>query len=334
MSAMHNRLQGWAWLAALAAGLLSGCGARQDAPPDAERPRPLKIVATTGMVGDLVERVAGPGVEVVTLIGEGVDPHLYKPTRGDVARLLDADVVFYSGLLLEGKMATTLASVAHGKKPVVPVAEVLAADRLLRAEDQPLHHDPHLWMDVRLWAGTVEVIAKTLASVNPAGAEECAARAEAVRKDLDRLDRYVRDVIESIPPGQRLLVTAHDAFRYFGRAYGIEVRGIQGISTESEAGLEDINRLVDLLVARKVPAIFVESSVADKNVRALIEGAAARGHRVHIGGTLFSDAMGPRGTYEGTYIGMIDHNATAIARALGGTTPPGGLQARLAGGTP
>jgi manganese/zinc/iron transport system substrate-binding protein len=287
---------------------------------------PIRAVATVGMVADLVRAVGGPEVEVSTIIGEGIDPHVYKPTRNDVVQLQRAEVVFYNGLLLEGRMADVLGRLRDRGKPVVAVAEVIQAERLL-AGYEPGHHDPHVWMDVRLWSEALAPVAEALASVRPEQAEAFRERAEAYRRELETFDAYVRATVETIPEAQRLLITAHDAFHYFGKAYGLEVMGIQGLSTESEAGLHDINRLVDVLVARGVGAIFVETSVADKNVKALVEGAQSRGHPVVIGGSLFSDAMGTPGTPEGTYRGMIEHNVSVIARALGGSVPEGGYAA-------
>ena len=292
---------------------------------------PLRAVATVGMVADLVREVGGAAVQVDTLMGAGVDPHLYKPTRSDVAALLQADAIFYAGLLLEGKMADTLARVARNGKPVQAVSEALEPAYLLGGAGG--HHDPHVWMDVSAWQRAAEAVQAALIRSRPAERAMFTGRAERYRAQLTALDDYARRCLATIPPERRVLVTAHDAFSYFGRAYAVEVRGIQGISTESEAGLEDLNRLVDLLVSRRIPAVFVESSVADKNVRALVEGARARGHAVRVGGSLFSDAMGPAGTYEGTYIGMIDHNVTLITRALGGQAPERGLNGKL-GGSP
>jgi manganese/zinc/iron transport system substrate-binding protein len=289
---------------------------------------PLTITTTTGMVTDIVRQVAGDRAEVVGIIGEGVDPHLYKPTRGDVARLMEADVVFYSGLLLEGKMTDTLIQVSN-RKPVFAVTEQVDESYLLEPEGFAGHFDPHLWMDAQGWIQAVEAVARALSEVDPKNADYYRDNADRYLAELEELDAYVERIVGSIPRGSRVLVTAHDAFNYFGRAYGIEVVGIQGISTESEAGLDDINQLVDLLVDKQVVAVFVETSVADKNVRALLEGARARGHDVTIGGELYSDAMGPPGTYEGTYIGMIDHNATVIARALGGDAPERGMNGEL-----
>lgn len=295
---------------------------------------PLRVVATVGMVADVVREVGGDRVEVQALMGAGVDPHLYKPTRGDVASLLAADVVFYSGLLLEGRMGDVLAKVGRGGKPVVAVTDAVPREQLLAFPAKPGHYDPHVWMDVSAWRATVDRIAQTLAQADPGHASAYADRAARYQGELDRLHDYIRGVIASIPAERRLLVTAHDAFGYFGRAYGLEVRGIQGVSTESEAGLETFQRLVDTIVERRVPAVFVETSVAEKNVRALVEGAAALGQSLVVGEALFSDALGPAGTYEGTYLGMLDHNATVIARALGGQAPERGFQGRLGGAAP
>ena len=286
-------------------------------------------VATVGMVADIVREVGGSLARVSAIMGSGIDPHLYKPTRSDVALLSRADIIFYNGLMLEGKMADTLARFARSTD-VVAVTEALDEQFLLEPPEFKGHYDPHVWMDVSAWSRAVGVVEAALTRHDPEGAELYKRNAAAYRADLDKLHEYVKRVIATIPAEQRVLITAHDAFNYFGRAYAIEVRGIQGLSTASEAGLDDINRLVDYIVDRKIGAVFVETSVADKNVRALVEGAHARGHQVRIGGTLFSDAMGAPGTYEGTYIGMLDSNATSIARALGGEAPERGLNGKLA----
>jgi manganese/zinc/iron transport system substrate-binding protein len=281
------------------------------------------------MVADIARQVAGPQATVEGLMGEGVDPHLYKPTRNDVAKILDADVVFYSGLLLEGRMTDTFIKAAQTGKPIHAVTELIDESYLLEPPGFGGHHDPHVWMDVSAWSHAVQAVANALSAFDPASAALYEENAQDYRQHLAQLDEYARTVIQSIPEERRVLITAHDAFNYFGRAYGIEVLGIQGISTESEAGLNDINRLVDLIVNRRIAAVFVESSVSDKNVQALVEGARSRGHNISIGGRLFSDAMGPAGTYEGTYIGMIDHNATTITTALGGNAPQRGMNGKL-----
>ncbi|WP_291299015.1 metal ABC transporter solute-binding protein, Zn/Mn family [Elioraea sp.] len=290
---------------------------------------PPRVLSTIAMIGDLVREIGGDRVRAETLLGEGVDPHSYKPTRADIARLNAADAILYNGLLLEGQMTDVFVRLARGGKPVFAVTELLAADQLLIEDDGK--DDPHVWMDVTLWTKAAEHIRDELARLTPANAEAFRRNHAGLAVRLAALDGYVKQVTGTIPENARVLVTAHDAFGYFARRYGIAVEGIQGLSTEAEAGLRRIQDLVAMLVERRVPAVFVETSVSDRNVRALIEGAAAQGHRVAVGGALFSDAMGPPGSYEGTYIGMMDHNATVIARALGGTAPARGLNGRLAG---
>ena len=295
----------------------------------AQRAASPRVLATTAMIGDLVREIGGDRVRAETLLGEGVDPHTYKPTRADIARLSAADAVFYNGLLLEGQMTDLFVRLARAGKPVFAVTDLLAADRLLAAEDGK--DDPHVWMDVTLWASAAERVRDALSRLRPAAAETFRRNHADLARRLAALDSYILQVIASVPEPARVLVTAHDAFGYFSRRYGIAVEGVQGLSTEAEAGVRRIQEIVDLLVARRIPAVFVETSVNDRNVRALVEGAAARGHRVAIGGALFSDAMGTPGTYEGTYIGMMDHNATVIARALGGAAPAKGMNGRLSG---
>jgi manganese/zinc/iron transport system substrate-binding protein len=306
-------------------GLLGGCGGSGGEETEAT------LVATTGMVGDVVRAVAGDGIHVEVLMGSGVDPHQYQLTRADVVELEGARIIWYNGLMLEGKMEDTLERMAgRGRDVVGLAAEVLAGGgEALDGEDGL---DPHVWMDVGLWLRAVDVVEQQLVEWRPAEAAGFGERAEAYREQLRELDNYIREIVATVPEKGRVLVTAHDAFGYFGRAYGVEVHGIQGLSTESEAGLRRIGELVSMLIERRLPAVFVESSVADKNVRALVEGAAAGGHEVAIGGELFSDAMGPAGSYEGSYIGMMDHNATTLVRALGGQAPEGGMQGKLGQG--
>ncbi len=295
----------------------------------AERTNTINVVATTGMVADVARNVVGDRGQVTSLMGEGVDPHLYKPTRTDMQRLLAADIVFYNGLLLEGKMSDALVRAASSGRKVHAVTEALDEQYLLEPEDMEGHYDPHVWMDPDAWSKTVDVVRDALIARDAAGRETYEKNAAAYKAELAALAEYAQRVLATVPETQRALVTAHDAFNYFGRRYGFEVVGIQGLSTESEAGVRDIERLVSLLVDRKIGAVFVESTVSDRNIKALIAGAKARGHAVVIGGSLFSDAMGAPGTYEGTYIGMIDHNVTTIARALGGEAPAGGLHGKL-----
>jgi len=289
---------------------------------------PYVVTTTVGMVTDVVKQVAGDKATVTGIIGSGIDPHLYKPTRDDVVLLMRADVIFYSGLMLEGKMADTLIKVGRSK-PVFAVTESLDERYLLSPAGFGGHHDPHVWMDASAWSKCVEVIATKLGEYDPANAATYTGNADALRKKIDALHEYGKKVVATVPEKSRVLITSHDAFNYFGRAYGLDVRGVQGISTESEAGLADINNLVQFIVDRNVRAVFVETSVPQKNIRALIDGTASRGFNVIVGGELFSDAMGASGTYEGTYIGMIDHNLTTVVRALGGEAPELGYDGKL-----
>lgn len=315
-------------LTGLAGGMAGTAGgARAAEPPKAE---PLKVVATTGMIADVVRRVGGERVAVTQLLGQGVDPHLYKATRSDIAAMLNADVTFYNGLLLEGKMTDALVRVASSGRPVYAVTELIAEDFLIEPAGAAGHFDPHVWMDPQAWSRAVTVIRDKLAAQDPDGGALYRGNAEDLLAEFTRLDGYAERVLASVPAERRVLVTAHDAFNYFGRRYGFEVLGIQGLSTESEAGLKKIEELVGLLVERRIPAVFIESTIPDRSVRALVAGAGAQGHPVEVGGELFSDAMGSPGSYEGTYVGMIDHNVTLIARALGGEAPRDGVNGRLA----
>lgn len=315
--------------AALALGMLLFAACSDDPEPDGGSNVPFTIAATTGMIADVVKNVAGERASVENLIGEGVDPHLYKPTTSDIKKLQASDLVFYNGLMLEGKMGDVLIKLSRSGKPVYAVTEEILDQGDYVLSDEEDHYDPHVWMDVKGWMKAVEVVSEALTEFDPEGEAFYAGKAETYLAKLTELDTYATSAIGSIPEERRVLVTAHDAFSYMTRAYGLEVRGIQGISTESEAGVKDIEDLVSFLVERNIPAIFVESSVSDKNIKALAEGARAKGHEVVIGGELFSDAMGLSGTYQGTYIGMIDHNVTTITRALGGQAPKGGLNGKV-----
>ena len=287
----------------------------------------IQIVCTIAMVGDVVKQVVGDKAEVEILMGPGVDPHLHKATRSDRKAIKNAQIVFYSGLMLEGKMMNQLSS--RGDKVVVPVTESIPESTLLEPPEFEGHFDPHVWMDVSAWSQTVDVILDVMSEFDPDNKSYYEANAKAYKAELEKLHNYAKKTIGSIPEESRVLVTAHDAFNYFARAYGIEVKGIQGISTTSEASVKRINELVDMLVKRKVKAVFVESSVPKKHVDSLIEGAKARGWDVTIGGELFSDAMGKGNTYRGTYVGMIDHNVTTITEALGGDVVHGGMNHKL-----
>jgi len=310
---------------------LAAAAAAFGAPRADARSGPLAVVATTGMIADAARAIGGEHVRVQTLMGPGIDPHSYRQTRTDIAALTRADLVLWNGLYLEAQMEEFLLRLGK-RQPVVAVGEAVPGRLRLGDEDYAGRYDPHVWMVPALWRHATDRVAGALREARPDAAADFAGNARALRTRLDRLDAYAARVLGSVPPAARVLVTAHDAFGYFGRAYGYEVEGIQGISTESEAGLKRIRDLVDMIVTRGIGAVFVESTVSDRNVRALIEGAAARGHELRVGGELFSDAMGAPGTYEGSYPGMIDHNVTTIARALGGEAPARGLDGKLSAG--
>ena len=288
----------------------AGCGA---AAPSQRSPGKPRVLATTTVVADLVRQVAGDRAEVECLMAPGIDPHSYRPTPADADRLARADLVVASGLQLEGRLAALLERLGT-RRPVLAVGDRLPRERLLPVTDDLF--DPHVWFDAGLWSLCPPLVAEALAGIDPAGAPEYHARAAAHAAALATLDGAVRGRIATIPQQRRVLVTAHDAFRYFGRAYGIEVVGVQGTSTESEAGLHDVNRLVDLLVSRGIPAVFVETSVADRNVAALIEGARSRGQAVVIGGRLYSDSLGEPGSGADTLAAALTANVETIVAAL------------------
>ncbi len=273
------------------------------------------VVATTGMIADAARNILGEAVRVVGLMGPGVDPHLYKATRRDLQLLSDATIILYNGLHLEGKMGEILEKLAR-KKGVIAIGDRLDPAKLRSPEEYEGAHDPHIWFDVGLWRSGVAMLADTLKVLLPEQADAIERNAPAYLSLLDKLDDEVREGIATIPEEHRVLVTAHDAFGYFGDAYGIEVKGLQGISTLSEFGIADRNAMVDLIVERRVPAVFVESSVPRKNIEALVEGVGSRGHSIRIGGELFSDAMGAVGTPEGTYLGMVRANLKTIVEGL------------------
>jgi manganese/zinc/iron transport system substrate-binding protein len=305
-----GRKTAWA-LIALPLGAIVACSPPEPPPRDGT----LRVVATTGMIAENARRIAGPRAEVIALMGPGVDPHLFKASAGDVRRLGDAHLVLYNGLLLEGKMGDVLSRLAR-TRPVVAVAESIPEEELLVPPELEGLYDPHLWFDVRLWARTLDPIVEALCDLVPEHADEFLRRGEAWRQELVELDRWVEARIGEIPPERRVLVTAHDAFGYFGRRYDIEVVGLQGISTLAEAGLQDMERVVHLVTSRRIPAIFIETSVPSRSIEAVQAAAARRGHQVAIGGELFSDAMGAPGTPEGTYPGMVRHNVDTIVEAL------------------
>jgi manganese/zinc/iron transport system substrate-binding protein len=292
--------------------LLGGCG-----PVEAHTLRPLdgetvRVVATIGMVGDAAERIGGSRVEVETLMGPGIDPHVYKASEGDLRRVERADIVFYGGLHLEAAMADVFERIAEERTTVAVSERVPASDRL----GSEGAYDPHVWFDVRLWMHAVEAVRDTLVERDPGSASVYRRNATLYLAELEFLDAYVQAQAQRVPRERRVLITAHDAFEYFGRAYGFDVRGLQGISTASEAGAGDVQALAEFIAERRIPALFVESSVSSRTIEAVREAVEARGFDVRLGGELFSDAMGDPGTPEGTYVGMVRHNIDTIVAGL------------------
>lgn len=306
---MIKKLLRFITICALSFSWLVGCNISS---PQAAHEK-LQVTTTTGMIADLVKNVGGNHVEVTALMGTGVDPHLYKASQGDIRKLDQSDLIFYNGLHLEGKMTEIFEKISR-KKPVTAVSEQIDSSKLLDFGNGL--HDPHIWFDVQLWMSATEVVRDTLIKQDPNHKTDYEKQAEAYLSELQKLDLDVKEQMNSIPKNQRVLVTAHDAFSYFGRAYGLEVVGLQGISTAAEYGLKDVQNMVNLITNRKIKAVFVESSVPKRSIEAVVEGAKQKGHQVIIGGQLYSDAMGKAGTPEGTYIGMVRANATTITNSL------------------
>jgi manganese/zinc/iron transport system substrate-binding protein len=298
-------------LAALSSGFFS---------LQAECQAPFSVVTTTSIIADTTKRIGGDNTEVRSLMGEGVDPHLYKASPGDLRLLSTADLVLHNGLHLEGKMADALEKLAT-RKPVAAVTARISTDQLRKALEGQDSYDPHVWFDVSLWLVVAEHIRDVLIEHDRTNEVGYRTRFQSLETELKELHSWCRDEFQRIPPARRLLVTAHDAFGYLGRAYGLEVRGIQGLSTDSEASLQDIRHLVDLLVQRDIPAVFVENSVSPKAVEALIEGSQSRGHSLTIGGELFSDTLGSPHSPAGSYVGMVRHNVGTITSALTRSDP-------------
>lgn len=293
--------------------IVSAC--RQEQSADRGPGEKIRIVTTTGMIGDAVENIAGRHAEVITLMGPGVDPHLFKATHGDLESLTNADIIYYNGLHLEGKMGEVFEKLSR-TKPVIAVGEKIDEGRLRKVPGFQGSFDPHIWFDVKLWKEAVRNISEHLQQFDSAHRNDYADRSRRYIDQLDSLDREIRRSISEIPEMQRVLITAHDAFGYFGDAYGIEVRGLQGISTLSEFGLRDVTELVDFIITRKVKAIFVETSVSEKSIQAVVQGCREKEWDVKIGGSLYSDAMGDRGSPEGTYLGMVSANVRTIVESL------------------
>jgi manganese/zinc/iron transport system substrate-binding protein len=277
--------------------------------------RPINAVTTIGMIGDIVENVGGDRIEVTRLMGPGIDPHLYRASEGDVSRMAEADIIFYNGLHLEAKMGEILEQM-DGRITTVAVTASIDPATLLAPPEFEGNYDPHVWFDVTFWMQATEAIREALVELDPDSSTLYQENAEAYLAELADLHSYVLEQAARVPEDKRVLITAHDAFNYFGRAYGFEVRGLQGISTASEAGTADVQNLADFIVERQIPAVFVESSVPPRYIEAVQATVRAQGFEVNIGGELFSDAMGNEGTPEGTYLGMVRHNIDTIVGAL------------------
>lgn len=298
----------------------TGCDPKEQSDPSTTGK--LRVVTTIGMITDIVRNVGGDRVAVIGLMGPGVDPHLYKPSAGDVQKLNSANLIFYNGLHLESKMGDILAKMSGGPKTVA-VTDAIDRTLLLKPPEFEGQYDPHLWFDVTLWMKAVESVRDGLSESDPDSTVIYGNNAKHYLAKLTELHAHVQSQAERVPPQQRVLVTAHDAFNYFGNAYGFEVRGLQGISTATEAGIADVQVLATFIAERRIPAIFVESSVSPRSLKAVKAAVKSKGFNVEIGGELFSDAMGNAGTPEATYIGMVRHNIDTIVRALIGKS---GLQ--------
>lgn len=290
--------------------ILIGCSAKTD-----EQNVKPHVVATTGMLYDAIINIAGDSVTTEAIMGPGVDPHLYKATQGDLEKFNKADIIIYNGLLLEGKMSEILKKLGR-QKPTVAAAESIPTEILKSALGYQDAYDPHIWFDVNRWKYAVESISKSLIQLDSVNRDYYTLNTQSYLTKLDSLDSYVRIKLNEIPESQRILITAHDAFTYFGDAYGMRVEGLQGISTVADFGLKDIAELIDIIIDNNIKAIFVETSVSEKSINAVVTGCQEKGHDVRIGGYLYSDAMGEFGTEEGTYIGMFKANVETIVNAL------------------
>lgn len=276
----------------------------------------LNIVTTTTMITDLVKNIGGDFINIQGLMGSGVDPHLYKASEGDVSKLANADIVFYGGLHLEGKLVEVFEKMGSQNIKTIAVSDALDPKSLIGSEYFASNYDPHIWFDVYNWELITNFVVKKLSEADPEHKDMYDANGKIYLEKLKILDEDVKTVISSLPEDKRILVTAHDAFNYFGKAYGFEVVGLQGLSTATEAGVQDVQNLASFIIEKKVKAIFVESSVPKRTIEALQAAVNSKDHQVKIGGTLYSDALGNSGTLEGTYIGMFKYNVNTIVNAL------------------
>jgi manganese/zinc/iron transport system substrate-binding protein len=276
----------------------------------------LHVVTTTSMITDLVKNVGGDIIDLKGLMGAGVDPHLYKASAGDVIKLSDADIIFYNGLHLEGKLVEVFEKMGSATKTQVALGEHLDESTLIGSDYFASNYDPHVWFNIQYFKEFVGVVVNTLSRKLPQHADQFKANGDAYLAKLTALDTQVKKIIETLPKEKRILVTAHDAFNYFGKSYGFNVVGLQGLSTATEAGVQDVQRLSQFIIDNNVKAIFVESSVPRRTIEALQAAVKAKDHDVIIGGSLYSDALGDAGTIEGTYIGMFTYNVNTIVNSL------------------
>jgi manganese/zinc/iron transport system substrate-binding protein len=300
----------------LLSALLIFCAACTESSGSIKREGTIKVVTTTALIWDLVENIAGEKAETISLMGTGVDPHLYKASAGDVGKLAGADMIFYNGLHLEGKITDVLGQMRKSGIFTVGVADGIDKSLLFSLEEYEGYYDPHIWFDVILWKKAAKVVMEAFSLYDPQNARIYKRNAESYLKELDLLQAYIQKRIATLQPERRVLITAHDAFNYFGRGYGFEVMGLQGISTDSEASVADIRNLSKTITERKIPAVFVETSISPRYMRALQASVKARGFDVEIGGSLYSDSMGSLGTEEGTYIGMFKSNVDTVVESL------------------
>jgi manganese/zinc/iron transport system substrate-binding protein len=314
---MHRLIRSLLLTTALAA-LMAACGPQ--APAGRAEGEPLKVVSTTGQIGDAVRYIAGESVIHSTLLGPGIDPHTYVATEGDLRTFQEADVIFYNGLHLEAQLERVLEQIGERSTTrVVALGDSLDEGQLLSWQPEAgFPHDPHVWNDVQLWKGVVEAIRDTLVEADAPNAESYTTNAGAYLSQLDELDSYIKAQAESLPAERRVIVTAHDAFNYFGRAYGFEVEAVQGISTAAEASTADIQALAAIVLERGVPAIFVESTISPRTIEAVQAAVRAAGEEVQVGGQLYSDALGAADGPAGSYIGMMRSNIDTIVAALSG----------------
>ncbi len=276
----------------------------------------LNIVTTTSMITDLVKNIGGDSINIQGLMGSGVDPHLYKASEGDVSKLVNADIIFYNGLHLEGKLVEVFEKMGSATKTPIALADAIDKNTLIGSDYFASNYDPHVWFDINYFKQFAEKVSSVLSEKNPENASIYESNKIKYLAELDKLQVEIISKIETLSTEKRILVTAHDAFNYFGKAYGFEVVGLQGLSTATEAGVQDVQKLATFIIEKQIKAIFVESSVPKRTIEALQAAVKSKGHDVEIGGTLYSDALGNAGTLEGTYIGMFDYNVNTIVNAL------------------